>query len=79
PTLSLEHFATLGQAIVWNVEGSDMLQKFRDFRRGNLGPFSLARDGIADLTLESAFSRVLGPTLLSSVRRTDPAPDIYER
>jgi hypothetical protein len=56
-----------------------MLQKFRDFRRGNLGPFSLARDGIADLTLESAFSRVLGPTLLSSVRRTDPAPDIYER
>ena len=56
-----------------------MVQKFRDFRPGNLGPFSLARDGIADLTHESTFSQVLGPTLLSVARRVDPAPDIYER
>ncbi|KAG0243602.1 hypothetical protein BGW41_001813 [Actinomortierella wolfii] len=79
PTLGLEHFAALGQAIVWNINGIDMVQKFRDFRPGNLGPFSLARDGIADLTHESTFSQALDPTLLSVARRADPAPDIYER
>ncbi|KAF9338834.1 hypothetical protein BGZ91_007773 [Linnemannia elongata] len=79
PTLSLEHFATLGQATDWSVEGIDMVQKFRDFRPRNLGPFSLARDGIADLTHESTFSQVLDPTLLSVARRADPAPDVYER
>ncbi|KAF9112560.1 hypothetical protein BGX30_007252, partial [Mortierella sp. GBA39] len=79
PTRSLDHFATLGQATVWKVEGIDMVRKFRDFRPRNLGPFSLARDGIADLTHESTFSQVLGPTLLSVARRADPAPDIYKR
>ncbi|KAG0233795.1 hypothetical protein BGW42_007166 [Actinomortierella wolfii] len=64
---------------VWNINGIDMVQKYRDFRPGNLGPFSLARDGIADLTHESTFSQALDPTLLSVARCADIAPDIYER
>ncbi|KAF9176654.1 hypothetical protein BGZ50_000137 [Haplosporangium sp. Z 11] len=79
PTRNLEHFATLGQAIVWNVEGIDVVQKFHDFRIGNLGPFALARDGIADLTNDSSFCQTLDPTLLSAIRRAEPAPNIYER
>jgi len=79
PTLRLEHFATLGQAIVWNVDGTDMVQKFHGFRTENQGPFSLARDGIADLTHDSLFCQTLDPTVLSTVRRAEPAPNIYER
>ncbi|KAG0009068.1 hypothetical protein BGZ81_003650 [Podila clonocystis] len=79
PTLRLEHFATLGQAIVWNVDGTDMVQKFHGFRTENQGPFSLAHDGIADLTHDSLFCQMLDPTVLSTVRRAEPAPNIYER
>ncbi|KAF9344913.1 hypothetical protein BGX26_003761 [Mortierella sp. AD094] len=79
PTQNLEHFATLGQSITWDIEGTDMTQKFREFRPGNLGPFSLVRDGIADLTHGSAFARALDSKLISSARRVDPPPDIHER
>ncbi|KAG0215006.1 hypothetical protein BGX33_001621 [Mortierella sp. NVP41] len=38
-----------------------------------------ARDGIADLTHDSSFCQTLDPTVLSIVRRAEPAPNIYER
>ncbi|KAK3811925.1 MAG: hypothetical protein J3Q66DRAFT_49613 [Benniella sp.] len=79
PTQYPVHFANLGQTIVWNVDGTDMVQEFRQFRLGHLSPFSLARDGIADLTLNSTFSKALDPAVLSIARRVDPAPDIYKR
>jgi hypothetical protein len=75
----LDHFATLGQEINWNVNDTDIIQKFREFRAGNQGPFLLARDGIADLTQESPFCQTLDSTLLSIVRRVEPAPSIHER
>ncbi|KAG0285772.1 hypothetical protein BGZ97_007682 [Linnemannia gamsii] len=77
--LGLDHFATLGQEINWNVNDTDIIQKFREFRAGNQGPFLLARDGIADLTQESPFCQTLDSTLLSIVRRVEPAPSIHER
>ncbi|KAF9127693.1 hypothetical protein BG015_004502 [Linnemannia schmuckeri] len=64
---------------VWSVDDIDMVQKFHDFRAGNQGPFSLARDGIADLMYDSSFCQTLDPTVLSIVRRAEPAPNIYER
>ncbi|KFH63608.1 hypothetical protein MVEG_10302 [Podila verticillata NRRL 6337] len=79
PTANLEHFATLGQEIEWNVMDTDILQVFREFRDENLGPFSVARDWIANLMYDSTFCQALEPALLSPVRRADPAPDIYER
>ncbi|KAF9947465.1 hypothetical protein BGZ72_010531 [Mortierella alpina] len=79
PTMNLQHFSTLGQSIEWNVAGTDMVQTFRDFRPENLGPYSLARDGIADLIHESTFSQYLDPDILSIARRVESAPDIYER
>lgn len=79
PTQYPVHFANLGQTIVWSVDGIDMVQEFRQFRLGHLSPFALARDGIADLTLNSTFSKALDPAVLSIARRVDPAPDIYER
>lgn len=58
---------------------TDILQRFSEFRKENLGPFSLARDWIANLLYDSTFCQVLDPALLSPVRRAEPAPDIYER
>ncbi|KAF9907905.1 hypothetical protein EC991_010418 [Linnemannia zychae] len=78
-TLRLDHFATLGQAIDWDVDGTDMVQRFHDFRAENQGPFSLARDGIADLTQDSPFCQALEPNIRSLVRRAEPAPDIHKR
>ncbi|KAG9062244.1 hypothetical protein KI688_006576 [Linnemannia hyalina] len=72
--LGSDHFATLGQEINWNVNDTDMIQKFRKFRAGNQCPFLLARDGIADLTQESPFCQTLDSTLLSIVRRVEPRP-----
>ncbi|KAF9160558.1 hypothetical protein BGX21_002642 [Mortierella sp. AD011] len=79
PTQNLEHFATLGQSTTWNVDGTNMTQKFCEFRPENLGPFSLVRDGIADLTHDSTFARALDSRLISIARRVDPPPDIHER
>ncbi|KAK3842723.1 MAG: hypothetical protein J3R72DRAFT_125736 [Linnemannia gamsii] len=78
-TFRLDHFATLGQAVIWNVDDTDMVQKFQEFRADNQGPFSLARDGIADLTQDSLFCQTLEPNVLSIVRRAEPAPNIHER
>ncbi|KAF9123438.1 hypothetical protein BGW39_008969 [Mortierella sp. 14UC] len=77
--LRLDHFATLGQAVDWSVDGTDMIQKFHEFRAGNKGPFSLARDGIMDLTQDSSFCQALKPNVRSLVRRAEPSPDIHER
>ncbi|KAG0350697.1 hypothetical protein BG005_009766 [Podila minutissima] len=79
PMENLQHFATLGQTIGWRVMDTDILQRFSEFRKENLGPFSLARDWIANLLYDSTFCQVLDPALLSPVRRAEPAPDIYER
>lgn len=58
---------------------TNILQAFREFRDENLGPFSVARDWIANLMYDSTFCQALDPALLSAVRRADSAPDIYER
>ncbi|KAG0096530.1 hypothetical protein BGZ93_004381 [Podila epicladia] len=79
PTENLQHVATLGQTIAWNVMDTDILQRFSEFRKENLGPFSLTRDWIANLLYDSTFCQVLDPALLSPVRRAEPVPDIYER
>lgn len=73
------HFANLGQGVTWKVDDIDMVHEFRQFRLKHLRPFSLARDGIADVTLSSMFSKALDPAVLSVARRVSPAPDIYQR
>ncbi|KAG0022824.1 hypothetical protein BGZ82_010894 [Podila clonocystis] len=79
PTENLQHFATLGQSTAWKVMDTDILKRFHEFRAANLGPFSLARDWIANLMYDSMFCQVLDPVLLPPIRRAEPAPDIYER
>ncbi|KAI7832358.1 hypothetical protein BC939DRAFT_498441 [Gamsiella multidivaricata] len=56
------HFSVLNQPTTWRFGGVDLLSKFTEFRSLNQGPFALARDGIADLSLGSTFLRFLSPT-----------------
>ncbi|KAK3843872.1 MAG: hypothetical protein J3R72DRAFT_440129 [Linnemannia gamsii] len=53
-------FALLNQVDVWKVDDIDLLSKFNDFKRQQAhSRFSLALDGIADVTPGSTFSRAL--------------------
>ncbi|KAG0044843.1 hypothetical protein BGZ89_005908, partial [Linnemannia elongata] len=53
-------FALLNQMDVWKVDDIDLLSKFNDFKYQQAhSRFSLALDGIADVTPGSAFSRTL--------------------
>jgi len=61
PALALEHFIPLNQPVQWTVEGVDLVHKFQEFRAENLHDFSLARDGIADMSFGSKFRRSLAP------------------
>ncbi|KAF8928101.1 hypothetical protein BGZ58_009876 [Dissophora ornata] len=52
----------------------------RDFRTSHLEPFTLARDGVADLRLGSAFSKRLPSDVLSTARKTKRASvDVKEK
>ncbi|KAF9361493.1 hypothetical protein BGX26_002843 [Mortierella sp. AD094] len=55
PTMNLAHFETLNQETTWVCGDVDLVKEFSNFRMDNLGPYSLARDGIADLT----FGRII--------------------
>ncbi|KAG0012694.1 hypothetical protein BGZ80_011572 [Entomortierella chlamydospora] len=57
--LDLIHFEALNQPTTWNVQGVDILSKFREFAEINTNPFSLVKDQIADLTGGSEFSEFL--------------------
>ncbi|KAG0380365.1 hypothetical protein BGX24_008815 [Mortierella sp. AD032] len=61
PTLNLEYYVALNQPVKWIVEDMDLVQKFQKFRAENLHDFSLARDGVADLSVGSKFRRSLAP------------------
>ncbi|KAG9065189.1 hypothetical protein KI688_002512 [Linnemannia hyalina] len=61
PTLNLEHYVTINQPVKWTVEEMDLVQKFREFRAENLHDFSLARDGVANLSVGSKFRKSLAP------------------
>ncbi|KAF9300428.1 hypothetical protein BGZ74_007912 [Mortierella antarctica] len=61
PTLNLKHYVTLNQPMQWTVEDMDLVQKFQEFRAENLHDFSLARDGVADLSVGSKFRKSLAP------------------
>ncbi|KAF9125929.1 hypothetical protein BGX30_000231 [Mortierella sp. GBA39] len=63
PTLNLEYFATLNQPVKWTVEDVNLVQKFQEFRAENLHDFSLARDGVADLSVGSKFRKSLAPDI----------------
>ncbi|KAI1287580.1 hypothetical protein EDD11_010309, partial [Mortierella claussenii] len=79
PTMNLAHFETLNQATSWICKDVDLIIKFRDFRPDNMGPFSLVRDGIADMTHGSSFAMTLPSDILSDARRVAAIPDInYE-
>ncbi|KAF9080614.1 hypothetical protein BGX23_001890, partial [Mortierella sp. AD031] len=53
-------FALLNQVDVWKVDDIDLLSKFNDFKYQQAqSRFSLALDGIADVTPGSTFSRAL--------------------
>ncbi|ORZ07749.1 hypothetical protein BCR41DRAFT_388817 [Lobosporangium transversale] len=79
PTRSLVHFEVLNQATSWVCEGTDIVAIFREFRTKNLQPFSLVRDGIADLTPGSTFLEGLAPGASSAARRVATTPDIYTK
>ncbi|KAI1313035.1 hypothetical protein EDD11_002740 [Mortierella claussenii] len=76
---SSTNFAALGQQVTWIVKEIDLVKEFQEFRTSNMSPYSLALDGIADLTQESAFSAYLEKGILGYARRVAPSPDIYER
>ncbi|KAG0343618.1 hypothetical protein BG004_005139 [Podila humilis] len=72
-------FAALGQEVGWVVEGTDLVKEFEKFQTAHLEPYSLALDGVADLMQDSEFSRSLDKNVMTTARRTDPPPNIYER
>ncbi|KAG0286046.1 hypothetical protein BGZ97_007569, partial [Linnemannia gamsii] len=76
PTMNLAHFETLNQATSWICEVVDLVIKFRDVRPGNMGPFSLVRDGIADMTHGSSFTMTLPSDILTEARKVPAIPDI---
>jgi hypothetical protein len=51
---------------------------FREFRAQNLQDFSLARDGIADMTINSKFRRSLAPNVGRAASRVDPVSNLHE-
>ncbi|GJJ71634.1 large subunit ribosomal protein L18e [Entomortierella parvispora] len=79
PTTSLVHFNTLNQTTSFICQGVDVISKFHDFRPGNMGPFSLVRDGIADLTHGSSFAMSLHSDVLLEARRVAAIPNINEK
>lgn len=79
PTVNLEQFVTLNQEVEWIVEGEDLVQKFREFRAQNLQDFSLARDGIADVTIHSKFRKSLAPNIGRAANRVDPITNLHTR
>jgi len=79
PTMNLAHFETLNQATSWICHGVDLIIKFRDVRPGKLGPFSLVRDGIADMTHGSSFAMTLPSNILSEARKVPAIPDINSK
>ncbi|KAG0239357.1 hypothetical protein BGW41_007771 [Actinomortierella wolfii] len=76
PTLNLAQYEVLNQATTWVCNGVDLIPRFRDFRAGNLGPFSLVRDGIADMTHGSSFAMTLPSNALSEARKVASTPDV---
>ncbi|KAG0199682.1 hypothetical protein BGX31_004242, partial [Mortierella sp. GBA43] len=79
PTANLDHFVALNQEVEWIVEGEDLVQKFQEFRAQNLQDFSLARDGIADVTIHSKFRKSLAPIVGRTANKVDPISNLYER
>ncbi|KAF8933645.1 hypothetical protein BGZ47_010776, partial [Haplosporangium gracile] len=53
--------ALLNQTITWTVDDVDLLSRFTEFKGQAQPRFSLALDGIADVTPGSAFSQTLSP------------------
>ncbi|KAG0253235.1 hypothetical protein BG011_006477 [Mortierella polycephala] len=78
PTANLEQFVALNQEVEWIVEEEDLIRKFREFRAQNLQDFSLARDGIADMTINSKFRRSLAPNVGRAASRMDPVSNLRE-
>ncbi|KAG9060709.1 hypothetical protein KI688_009820 [Linnemannia hyalina] len=78
PTANLEQFVALNQEVKWIVEEEDLVRKFREFRAQNLQDFSLARDGIADMTINSKFRRSLAPNVGRAASRVDPVSNLHE-
>jgi hypothetical protein len=72
-------FVALNQDIEWNVEGVNLVQKFREFRAYNLQDFSLARDGIADVNIHSKFRKSLARNVGLAANRVDPINNLHER
>ncbi|KAI8350247.1 hypothetical protein B0O80DRAFT_458490 [Mortierella sp. GBAus27b] len=79
PTANFEQFVALNQEVEWIVQGEDLVQKFREFRAQNLHEFSLARDGIADVTINSKFRNSLAPNVGRAANRVDPIRNLHER
>ncbi|KAG0274919.1 hypothetical protein BGZ95_009339, partial [Linnemannia exigua] len=77
-TANLEHFKALNHDVEWIVEKEDLVQKFREFRAHNLQDFSLVRDGIADMTIDSKFRRSLAPNVGRAASRVDPISNLHE-
>ncbi|KAF9536453.1 hypothetical protein EC957_010886 [Mortierella hygrophila] len=78
PTANLEQFVALNQEVEWIVEEEDLIRKFREFRAQNTQDFSLARDGIADMTINSKFRRSLAPNVGRAASRVDPVSNLHE-
>ncbi|KAF9993837.1 hypothetical protein BGZ79_001449 [Entomortierella chlamydospora] len=76
PTRNLKHFQTLNQSTSWSCDGTDLVATFSGFRANNLKSFSLVRDGIADMTPDSIFSKELPPGVSSIARRVAAIPVI---
>ncbi|KAG0221193.1 hypothetical protein BGW41_007131, partial [Actinomortierella wolfii] len=79
PTTHLMHFMALNQEVEWVVEKVDLVQKFREFRVQNLQDFSLARDGIADMTVFSKFRSSLAPNIGRVASRVEPISNLHEQ
>lgn len=78
PTISVDQFEALNQEVEWEVEGVDLVEKFQDFRAQNLQDFSLARDGIADMAVESKFRKTLPPQVGRAASRVEPIDNLHE-
>ncbi|KAF9294002.1 hypothetical protein BGZ74_011461 [Mortierella antarctica] len=76
----VNHFAKLGQAVKWHVGGTDMIAKFRLFKKQeSTNPFSLSVDDIADVRSGSDFAKTLDGNVGRSARVVKAAPDIFQR
>ncbi|KAK3806747.1 MAG: hypothetical protein J3Q66DRAFT_358366 [Benniella sp.] len=78
PTANFNRFGILNQEVAWVVEGKDLVQEFQKFRMHNMQDYSLARDGIADMTVHSKFRKNLGSNIGRVASRVEPITNLDE-